>query len=125
MFRSRFLIWLLVGMVNAALASGSVRAQTNRLFPSRGQRQAETTYAAPHRTPPPARPDTVALPYNLIWGDTQNRLASLFAGVGAKITNKKDEDNLEVWTVQGLIAPNLQTSEFTFRDKQLAALELD
>ena len=125
MFRSRFLIWLLVGLGNAALAAGSIQAQTNRLFPSRGQRQPEITNAPPRRAPPPPRPDTVALPYNLIWGDTQNRLASLFAGVGAKITNKKDEDNLEVWTVQGLIAPNLQTSEFTFRDKQLAALEFD
>ena len=125
MFRSRFLIWLLVGWGSATLAAGSARAQTNRLFPSKAQRQSVSSNAPTPRAPPPVRPDTVALPYNLIWGDTQNRLASLFAGVGAKITNKKDEDNLEVWTVQGLIAPNLQTSEFTFRNKQLAALEFD
>ena len=71
------------------------------------------------------RPDTVQLPYNLVWGDTQGRLASLFAGVGAKISDKKTDGGKEVWTVQGLIAPNLQNSLFTFQQGQLAALEFD
>ena len=125
MFRSRFLLWLLVGIGGGALCITSARAQTNRLFPSRSQSQSVLSNSPPRRAPPPPRPDTVGLPYNLVWGDTQNRLASLFAGVGAKITNRKEEDNLETWTVQGLIAPNLQSSQFTFRDKQLAALEFD
>ena len=126
MFRPRFLIWLLVGLGNGALTFGVARAQTNSLFPSRSQRQPAPSGTPAHRAPPPPRPDTVSLPYHLLWGDTQDRLAALFAGVGAKITNKKQEEaNLEVWAVQGLIAPNLQASEFTFRNKQLAALEFD
>ncbi len=87
--------------------------------------QSDALRVPPRRTPPPRLPDTVALPYNLMWGDTQNRLASLFAGVGAKVINKKTEGNTEIWTVQGLIAPNLQASLFTFQDGQLAALEFD
>ena len=125
MFRSRFLIWLVIGLGFGAAGVCSSQAQANRLFPSKAQRQPDASGGLPRRPPPPARPDTVALPYNLIWGDTQNRLASLFAGVGAKVTSKKEEDNAETWTVQGLIAPNLQASQFTFRDKQLAALEFD
>ena len=74
---------------------------------------------------PPPRPDTIALPYNLYWGDSQNRLASLFAGVGAKVINKKPDGPAEVWTVDGLIAPNLQTSLFTFTQGNLVALEFD
>lgn len=87
--------------------------------------QSDALRVPPRRTPPPRLPDTVALPYNLMWGDTQNRLASLFAGVGAKVASKKTEGTNEIWTVQGLIAPNLQFSLFTFQGGQLAALEFD
>ena len=79
----------------------------------------------PRRTLPGRRPDTVPMPFNLVWGDTTGRLSSLFAGVGAKITNKKTDGQKEIWTVEGLIAPNLQTSLFTFQNGQLAALEFD
>ncbi len=79
----------------------------------------------PARTLPGPRPDTVQLPYNLVWGDSAARLASLFAGVGAKITNKKNDGPKEIWTVDGLIAPNLQSSLFTFQSGQLLAVEFD
>ena len=125
MFRSRILIWLVVGLSGIVLGTASAEAQTNRLFQAKVPQQSEALRVVPRRTPPPARPDTVSLPYNLIWGDTQNRLASLFAGVGAKITDKKTEGKNEVWAVQGLIAPNLQSSIFTFQDGMLAALEFD
>ena len=67
----------------------------------------------------------MTLPYNLVWGDTTGRLSALFAGVGAKITNKKTDGPKEIWTVDGLIAPNLQSSLFTFQAGQLLALEFD
>ena len=124
MFRSRSPICLLVTL-GILVLTGSLRAQNNRLFPSKSQRQPDALNTPARRAPPPPRPDTVSLPYHLLWGDTQDRLAALFAGVGAKITNRKTEGNAETWTVQGLIAPNLQASEFTFQDKQLAALEFD
>ena len=125
MFRARFLIWLVVGWGGGVLAGSASQAQTNRLFLSKAPVQSEALRNSPRRAPPPPRADTVALPYHLLWGDTQNRLAALFAGVGAKIASKKTEGNNEVWTVQGLLAPNLQSSLFTFQDGQLAALEFD
>ena len=81
----------------------------------------------PNRPAPvfPPRGETVPLPYNMVWGDTQQRLAALFAGVGAKITDKKAAGPKEVWTVEGLIAPDLQTSLFTFSGGMLAAMEFD
>lgn len=130
MFRPRSLVSLIACLCGGVFALPmAVRAQQNRLFPSQAQAQSSIlrnpVATQTRRPPPPPRPDTVALPYNLVWGDTQNRLASLFAGVGAKITNKKTEGQTEVWTVQGLIAPNLQSSLFTFQNGILAALEFD
>lgn len=61
----------------------------------------------------------------MVWGDTQQRLAALFAGVGAKITDKKPNGQTEIWTVQGLIAPDLQASMFTFQGGLLVAMEFD
>ena len=71
------------------------------------------------------RGETVQLPYNMEWSDTPQRLASLFAGVGAKVTDKKSTAQTEGWTVQGLIAPDLQTSLFTCQANSLAAMEFD
>ena len=126
MRRARFPLWLIAPLLWWVVAPPSVRAQNNRLFPSK----APTTSDAlrnpiPRRTPPPARPDTVDLPYHMLWGDSMNRLAALFAGSGATITNKKTENGVETWTVQGLIAADLQASLFKFSGGQLAALEFD
>lgn len=116
--------WLAAGLLALASAS-SARAQG--LFPgSSGTGAQSSALRHPHRQPPPPpRPDTVALPYNLIWGDSQQRIASLFAGVGAQVTNKKTVGELETWTVQGLIAPNLEASIFTFAQGMLAGVEFD
>ena len=112
------------------------------LFPTQSQRSKDANTVAPQplgptaatrdsaarrggRQSPGPRPDTVTLPYNLVWGDTTGRLSALFAGVGAKITNKKTDGPREIWTVDGLIAPNLQSSLFTFQAGQLLALEFD
>lgn len=113
-------------LVSALVRPGVSLAQSKSLFPnSQVPAQSEALRRPARRPPPPPRPDTVALPYNLVWGDTQNRLASLFAGVGAKVLNKKAQGPSEVWTVQGLIAPNLQSSLFTFGQGNLVALEFD
>jgi hypothetical protein len=77
------------------------------------------------RPTPMPRGDTVPLPFNLIWGDSQQRIASLFGGVGARITERKPSGQGEVWTVQGLIAPGLQASLFTFQQGVLAKVEFD
>ena len=60
-----------------------------------------------------------------MWFDNQNRLASLFAGVSAKVTDKKTDGPNEIWTVKELIAPNLRTSFFTFQQGMLIGLEFD
>ena len=112
--------------VSILASPGISAAQSTSLFPNnRAPAQSEALRHPARRPPPPPRPDTVALPYNLVWGDSQNRLASLFAGVGAKVTNKKAQGATEVWTVDGLIAPNLQSSLFTFAQGNLVALEFD
>ncbi len=128
MFRARrFPLRLIAWLLWAVVASPVVQAQSNRLFPSKVPQDSSALRggSAPRRTPPPSRPDTVALPYNMVWGDSTTRLASLFAGVGATITNKKTENGVETWTVQGLLAANLQASLFRFSSGQLAALEFD
>jgi hypothetical protein len=144
MSRPRFPAWLTAGLLMLlAMAWGdSSWGQQKSLFPSQGgsgngssSNSAGINKKAPAhsealRNPkrqevPPPRPDTVSLPFNLVWGDSRQRLASLFAGVGAQVTNKKATGELETWTVQGLIAPNLQTSLFTFVQDNLIALEFD
>ncbi len=127
MWRARLPLWLIAASLLWCLAASTVVcAQGNKLFPSRVPPNSEALRnPAPRRTPPPARPDTVDLPYHMLWGDSTNRLASLFAGVGATITSKKTENGVETWTVQGLLAANLQSSLFKFSGGQLAALEFD
>ena len=127
MVPARFPFWLIALVLSCVLASPAARAQGSRLFPSKAPANSAALRnpPTPRRTPSPSRPDTVALPYNMVWGDSTNRLASLFAGVGATITNKKTENGVETWTVQGLLAANLQTSLFRFAGGQLAALEFD
>ncbi len=125
--------------------AGAARAQGNSLFPKGGPnrtlpqatplpRGALTPHSSDspassassrRRSAPPPRPDTVALPYNLVWFDSQNRLASLFAGVSAKVVEKKPDGPNEIWTVNELIAPNLRTSFFTFQQGMLVGLEFD
>ncbi len=128
MHRARFPLWLIAPLLCGVFAAPAARAQGNRLFPSKAPANSaalRNPQPMPRRTPPPARPDTVDLPYHMLWGDSTNRLASLFAGVGATIASKKTENGVETWTVQGLLAANLQASLFRFSGGQLAALEFD
>ena len=124
---ARFPLWLIAPLLCWVAWTPVARAQGSRLFPSKvpPDSSALRNNAAPRRTPPPARPDTVDLPYHMLWGDSMNRLAALFAGSGATITNKKTENGVETWTVQGLLAADLQASIFRFSNGQLAALEFD
>ncbi len=115
---------LIAGWLFFAAAVPAAWAQKHSLFPS-APTHSEALRNPKKATAPPPRPDTVPLPFNLYWGDSEQRLASLFAGVGAQVTNKKANGQLEIWTVQGLIAPNLQTSLFTFSQGILVGLEFD
>jgi hypothetical protein len=115
--------WLAAGLLACLPGVLPVRAQG--LFPGWSGSDGASALRHPRRTSSPPRPDTVPLPYNLVWGDNQQRLSSLFAGVGAQVTNKKTNGQLETWTVQGLIAPNLQASIFTFAQGMLAGVEFD
>ena len=137
--------WLAVFFVVISCwgAAGTAHAQNNSLFPKGGPnrslpqatplprgaltpRNSDAASSSPRRRPAaPPRPDTVALPYNLVWFDSQNRLASLFAGVSAKVAEKKTDGPNEIWTVNELIAPNLRTSFFTFQQGMLIGLEFD
>jgi hypothetical protein len=129
MIRPRFSAWLLAGLLWLEQPSPPSWAQQKSLFPNKIDANAPATSEAlrhPKRRPePPRRPDTVPLPFNLVWGDSERRLTSLFAGVGAQVTNKKATGPVETWTVQGLIAPNLQSSLFTFAQGSLVSLEFD
>ena len=126
-FSTRWIVPPLLAVLLFTAVPGGLRAQSPKsLFPNAtGSAQSSPLRRPSRRPPPPPRPDTVALPYNLVWGDSQNRLASLFAGVGAKIINKKAAGPTETWTVDGLIAPNLQASLFTFAQGNLIGLEFD
>ncbi len=97
--------------------SPALRGASQRSSASSGTK-GSSRLLAPHA-------DTVPLPYNMEWNDSQQRLASLFAGVGAKVADKKATGPTEVWTVQGLIAPDLQASLFTFQAGSLVAMEFD
>ncbi len=141
-FPARLLAALLLAGA-CCLPGREVLAQGNSLFPKgapnrslpqatplpRGALTPRTSQTAPsgarRRPAPPPRPDTVALPYNLVWFDSQNKLASLFAGVSAKVAEKKADGPSETWTVNELIAPNLRTSFFTFQQGMLIGLEFD
>ena len=113
-------------LILLAAAPPVAPAQTRSLFPDNRAPSQSSALRNPSRRPaPPPRPDTVSLPYNLYWGDSQNRLASLFAGVGAKVASKKAVGPSEIWTVEGLIAPNLQAALFTFTQGSLVGLEFD
>lgn len=138
-----FLSWLAAVSlgVGIALAAGPARAQSGgtrqRLPGNRAPATSPALRGAPQRPSPPTgavslprapmlgRGESVQLPYNMVWGDSQQRLAALFAGVGAKIADKKADGQKEIWTVEGLIAPDLQTSMFTFQQGILIAMEFD
>lgn len=120
MVRSPLWVWLLVAL---AVGSGSLHAQKRR--PAVPFQSPAARVAPPPRPTPAPRSDTAPLPFGLTWGDSQSRLASLFAGVGAKITEKKPTGQGETWTVQGLIAPGLQASMFTFQQGILVGVEFD
>lgn len=122
MVRSPNWVWPLVALA-FALAGGPAHAQRRRSAAPFQSPAARVT--PPPRPAPPPRGDTVPLPFGLVWGDSQSRLASLFAGVGAKITEKKPAPHGETWTVQGLIAPGLQASIFTFGQGILVGVEFD
>ena len=146
--RARFPAWLPVLLILigwCVVPRPAARAQNGSLFPKgnpnrtlpqatplprgaltpRTSSDAASSSGARRRPAPPPRPDTVALPYNLVWFDSQNRLASLFAGVSAKVTEKKTDGPNETWTVKELIAPNLRNSFFTFQQGMLVGLEFD
>jgi hypothetical protein len=132
MSRPRLSARLAAGLLSFLLFAASASrcaAQQRSLFPNKPGADAPPSSEALRnprkRGTPQPRPDTVPLPFNLVWGDTQQRLSSLFSGVGAQITNKKANGQLETWTVQGLIAPNLQSSLFTFAQGSLIGLEFD
>jgi hypothetical protein len=127
----RLSAWLIAGLLLSGVPASRCRAQQRSLFPNnqppgeKAPRVSEALRNPKRQGTPPPRPDTVALPFNLVWGDSMQRLSSLFAGVGAQVTNKKATGQLETWTVQGLIAPNLQSSLFTFAQGTLIGLEFD
>lgn len=114
---------LCLGLLALVAAMPAARAQRRRSTPA-FQSPAARVPSPPRPTPAP-RGDTVPLPFNLVWGDSQQRLASLFAGVGAKVTEREATPQGETWTVQGLIAPGLQASLFTFAQGILVGVEFD
>lgn len=63
-------------------------------------------------------------PFGLNWGETQEKITSLLEGAQAKIVEKREINDKEVWTVEGLLQPRLRRTLFYFRGKELSDVEL-
>lgn len=63
-------------------------------------------------------------PFGLNWGETQEKLTSLLEGAQAKVVEKREVKDRQIWTVEGLLQPRLRRTLFYFRDKALSDVEL-
>ncbi len=63
-------------------------------------------------------------PFGFRWGDSSMRVESVLNGAKARITDRKQENNRGIWTVEGLVHPGLQRTLFTFREDKLIEVEL-
>ncbi|HEY5893356.1 MAG TPA: hypothetical protein VIT91_09010 [Chthoniobacterales bacterium] len=75
-------------------------------------------------TAAPLRAIEVKPPFGLNWGETQDKLTALLDGAQAKVVEKRELNDKEIWTVEGLLQPRLRRTLFYFREKELTDVEL-
>ncbi len=63
-------------------------------------------------------------PFGLSWMQEQPEIERLLAGAKAKITDRKQVEGREAWTVEGLVQANLKRAVFYFRAEGLVEVEL-
>src|SRR5947207_4941570 len=68
--------------------------------------------------------DELVPPFGFRWNDSMARVEAVLHGAKAKIVSREKKENREVWTVEGLIHPGLKRTVFTFKERALAAVEL-
>jgi len=73
---------------------------------------------------PVARGEDIMPPFGLEWGEAPERLNTLLANGGAKVVEKKTLHGRTVWTVEGLVQPNLKCTVFYFRNGGLNEVEM-
>src|SRR6267143_6656820 len=68
--------------------------------------------------------DELVPPFGFRWNDSMARVEAVLHGAKAKLVSREKKENREVWTVEGLIHPGLKRTVFTFKERALAAVEL-
>src|SRR5438067_12490385 len=63
-------------------------------------------------------------PFGFRWGDAPRRVEAVLNGAKARMTERKQEGNRTIWTVEGLVHPGLRQTLFTFREDKLIEVEL-
>ncbi len=72
----------------------------------------------------PSSASEVRPPFGLSWGETPAKLEDLLKGAGAKVVEKGQRAERDVWTVEGLLQPRLRRTLFYFSEKSLVEIEL-
>lgn len=71
-----------------------------------------------------ARGEEISPPFGLDWQQPSEQIAKLLKGVKATITERRQIDGREAWTVEGLLQANLKRALFYFKDGGLVEVEL-
>lgn len=70
------------------------------------------------------RADEIPPPFGFRWNDSAARVEKVLKGAKAKIVEREQTKEGEVWTVEGLIHPGLKRTLFTFKGTDLSQVEL-
>jgi len=70
------------------------------------------------------RADEIPPPFGFRWNDSATRVEKVLKGAKAKIVEREQTNEGEVWTVEGLIHPGLKRTLFTFKGTDLSQVEL-
>ena len=68
--------------------------------------------------------DELVPPFGFHWNDSMARVEAVLHGAKAKIVSRGKKENRDLWTVEGLIHPGLKRTVFTFKERELVAVEL-
>lgn len=66
----------------------------------------------------------ISPPFGLSWMQQEPEIETLLKGAKAKITERKQVEGREAWTVEGLVQANLKRAVFYFREQGLVEVEL-
>lgn len=69
-------------------------------------------------------PTPISPPFGLSWMQGQPEIEKLLKGAKARITDRKNTEGRDAWTVEGLVQANLKRAVFYFRNEGLVEVEL-